>query len=314
MNEECFTIMIISPLVKALYDPLRRYIVFKRRTLRHHNRREELRILACVHNQENARPIMDLLDASNPTNQSPINLTVLHLVKLVGRSSLLLFVHRPHEKPSCFKGVSPYETMHNDGCSIALEKRSHVIIISFHTTMAESCYAYRHLNKNVFDKASSSVGVLIGHGRRQKHHRGVISELPVHRVVVFFFGGLDDREALAYGMRMSEHPRVALTLVRFSGLCSTAMVGGSERSKMLDGEIIAQFRLNVTHEQGVSFRGEVLTNPMCLTAVIMSLENCCDLILVGRRHREPKYMAGGGQIVQGNWGQWEKFLLPHWLK
>ena len=32
---------------------------------------------------------------------------------------------------------------------------------------------------------------------------------------MFLFGGADDREALVYAMRMSEHPNVPVTLVRF---------------------------------------------------------------------------------------------------
>lgn len=36
-----------------------------------------------------------------------------------------------------------------------------------------------------------------------------------YRVSVPFFGGRDDRESLAYGMRMAEHPGILLTAVKF---------------------------------------------------------------------------------------------------
>lgn len=94
MNDESFTIMIvsliletgfISPLVKAIHNPSRRFLAYKRRTILHLRNDEELRILACIHGLENAQAILDLILLSNPTHQCPINLVVLHLIKLVGR-------------------------------------------------------------------------------------------------------------------------------------------------------------------------------------------------------------------------------------
>lgn len=91
---------VVSPIVKALYDPSKCFLAYRRRTILHHRPGEELRTLACVHRQENVPAIMDLIAASNPTKESPINLVVLHLVKLMGRASSLLVPHQSLEKPS----------------------------------------------------------------------------------------------------------------------------------------------------------------------------------------------------------------------
>ncbi|XP_021716046.1 cation/H(+) antiporter 15-like [Chenopodium quinoa] len=335
MTEECFAIMIISvvfitgvlsPIVKALYDPSRRYVAFKRRTIRHHKRDEELRILACVHSADNVREVMNVANVSSPTKASPINLTVMHLIRLIGRSSSLLVAHQPRESYStypsqserifnafrkleqvhqglfmvqCYKGISPYASMHNDVCSIALEKRTSFIIIPFQRQCSEKdiepSFVYRNLNKKVLDKAPCSVGVLVDHGGSQKtkKNRSYTSKPATYRVAVLFFGGQDDREALAYGMRMSENPRVYLTLIKFSSTSSEDMIIDSEKSRLQDGDILSEFSLNTLHKEDRTFYEEmILVNVMSLVTLIKSLENSSyDLILVGRRHKNSKFMS-----------------------
>jgi hypothetical protein len=329
ITEECFAIMIISvvivtgvisPLVKALYDPSRRFLAYKRRTILHQRRNEELRILACIHTQDNARAILNLLSASNPTKESPINLVALHLVKLVGRASSLLIAHLPRERPSqyptqserifnafrkfehhysghvifhCCKGISPYATMHNDVCSLALEKRTTFIIIPFHKQWIiggreESTYAFRQLNKNVLDKAPCSVGVLIDRGNQRKLW-SIHGQSSLYRVAVLFFGGPDDREVLAYARRMSEDCNVLITLLRFYS--SAEIVGGTERSKMLDTEVLSEFRLNAFRNARVSYQEEMVMDGNGVLAVLRSMENAYDLVMVGRRHQDSRLMS-----------------------
>lgn len=314
---------VVSPLVKVLYDPSRRYIAYKRRTILHSRRNEELRILACLHCPENVQAVISLLQASNPTKESPISLVVLHLVKLMGRSTSLLIAHRQREKPSpnpsqseqifsafrkfeqvnhgrvmvynSYKGISPYAAMHNDVCSLALEKRTILIIIPFHKQwiygeMVQTSYAFRLLNKNVLEKAPCSVGVLLDR-LKLKNPRYIISEQLLQRVAVLFFGGADDREALAYGQRMSENPNVKLCLIRFTTSNSADIVGGKARSKMLDDNILTDFKFNTLSCERVSYQEEVVSGGMDVVAVIRSMGNAYDLVLVGRRHGESQIMC-----------------------
>jgi hypothetical protein len=329
INEECFAIVTISVLIvagaislliKALYDPSKRFLAYKRRTILHHSRDEELRILACIHTQDNVRAILNLLSASNPSKESHINLGVLHLVKLVGRASSLLIAHLPKEKNSqnqspseqifnafrkfeqhysdyvtvhCYKGISPYATMHNDVCSLSLEKRTTFIIIPFHKQWviggkAESSYAFRHINKNVLDKAPCSVGVLVDRGNQWKPW-SIPGQTSLYRVAVLFFGGADDREVLAYAGRMLEGPNVLITLLRFYS--STEIVGGTARSKLLDTEILGQFRLSAFRNERVSYQEEMVMDGNSVLAVLKSMENAYDLVMVGRRHQESQLMS-----------------------
>ncbi|KAJ6745141.1 CATION/H + ANTIPORTER [Salix purpurea] len=151
---------VISPLVKALYDPSRRFLAYRRRTICHHRSNEELRILACVLSQDNARTIINLLDVSNHTNDKPIVMLLCTAVK-------------------AFRLTKPCTTM--------------------------------HLNKSVLDNAPCSVGVLVDRGNLRKF----LAEPLSCRIAVLFFGGADDREALAYAVRMSGNPHVSVKVFTF---------------------------------------------------------------------------------------------------
>ncbi|KAL3517998.1 hypothetical protein ACH5RR_020587 [Cinchona calisaya] len=326
ITQECYAISIISvvfitgvvaPLVKALYDPSKRYVAYKRRTLLHSRNNEELRILVCIHRQENVPAVLSLLEVSNPTTDSPINLVVLHLTKLMGRASSVLVAHRERDKPSlnptqyeriynafkrfeeqfqglvmmhCYKGMSPYATMHDDVCLLALEKRTILIIVPSHKQwilgqMVEKSYAYRHLNKNVLEKAPCSVGILIDRGNHKK------SQSFLFRAAVLFFGGADDREALAYARRMAENSNVALTVIRFRDSNSTAIVGGTERSKMLDAEILGDIKLRMQMKRQILCQEYVATTGKDVLAITTSMGSSYDLVMVGRRHGESPIMS-----------------------
>ncbi|KAJ8768749.1 hypothetical protein K2173_023653 [Erythroxylum novogranatense] len=334
MNDECFAIMIISvvvvtgvisPLIKFLYDPSRRFLAYKRRTIQHHRWNEELRVLACIYSLDNIQTILTLLDVSN-TKESRISLFVLHLIKLAGRASSLLIPYLPRKTPSdnptlselifnafkkfelenqshitltCYKGISPYETMHNDVCSLALEQRISFIIIPFYKQRLnkmklKSVHSYRQLNKNVLDKAPCSIGVLIDRGN-QRRPRCLVSESLIYQVAVLFFGGPDDREALAYAGRMLEHPHVVVTLLHFTSSTSTDIVSGTARSKTLDAEILNKFRSGVQCNARVSYLEEVVHDSRDFQAVIGTLGNAFDLVMVGKDHADSKFISALGK-------------------
>ncbi|KAL7081946.1 hypothetical protein ACP275_14G070200 [Erythranthe tilingii] len=340
VNDEIYTIMIvslvattgvISPMVKFLYNPSKRYIAYKRRTILHCRGNDELRILACIHHQENVHSIISLLQASNITKDSPMDLVVLHLVKLMGRASSLLVPHRQKDKPPrnptqserifnafkkfeeqnpgflnvhCYKGIAPYMTMHNDVCSLALEKRTILVILPFHKQWSsgetnESSHAHRHLNKSVLEKAPCSVGILIDHRSFKSMHK--IDERSTFQVVVLFFGGADDREALAYGQRMSDRSSVGLTVVRFVNSGPTAeIVAGTERSKMLDSDILRNFKSKTKYGsvEKIEYREKVVGCGMDVIVVAKSVVNSCNLVLVGRRHGDSTIM-----LQLGKWNE-----------
>jgi hypothetical protein len=57
----------------------------------------DLRVLAFLYSEDHTAPLIDLLEASGSSRESPISLIVLHLTELVGRAASIL---KPHWKSS----------------------------------------------------------------------------------------------------------------------------------------------------------------------------------------------------------------------
>jgi hypothetical protein len=115
---------------------------------------------------------------------------------------------------------------------------------------------------------------------------------------VLFFGGADDREALAYAVRMSGNPHVSVTLLHFTTTSTSEgaeIAGGTERSKRLDSEILDEYKLNAEENERVSYLEEVVMDSEGVLAVIESIENSYDLVMVGKRHGESELMSNLGK-------------------
>ena len=323
----CISIVIvmgaITPMINYLYDPSRRYMVYKRRTVMHLRPDSELRILVCIHDQENVPTIINLLEALNPSKRSPLSIYLLHLIELVGRANPLLIAHELTERPTSkaspsklivnafryyehinhgvvtvfpFTAISHCKTMHDDVCSLALDKRTSLIIVPFYKdihangAMGSHKKTIRILNNNVLDKAPCSIAILVDHGN-QKTTRPILTTWSSYRVVVLFLGGADDWEALALGARMAGHPNISLTVIRF--LENESVTSGNEEERKLDSEVVSEFRLSMAGNYHVMYIEEVVTDGTGTISVIRSMENNYELILVGRRHDRRSPLISG---------------------
>ncbi|KAI5656351.1 hypothetical protein M9H77_25144 [Catharanthus roseus] len=259
---------IIIPSVTIIYKPARKFVAYKRRTVQRSKRDGEFRVLVCIHTPRNVPTIINLIEASHPCKKSPICIYVLHLVELTGRASAMLIVHntRKSSRPAMNRtqaqcdhiihafenfeqhhsgshvtvqpltAISPYSTMHEDICRLAEDKRAAIIIIPFHKQqtvdggMEATNPAFRTINQNLLANAPCSVGILVDRGLSGSTR--LVGGHVSHHVAVLFFGGPDDREALAYGWRMSEHPGINLTVMRFLSIEeSFKSVSGSRHSQ-----------------------------------------------------------------------------------
>ncbi|KAK2992353.1 hypothetical protein RJ640_011792 [Escallonia rubra] len=335
LNTQAYTIMvvpvlvmtIIASLVPVLQHPSRNVMPYKRRTVQKSRPEEELRILACIQGMRNVPSIINLLEASNATQRSPISVFVLYLVELVGRASAAITVHSArkagprnpnHEEAqidqiiSAFDNYelrcdgatvqaltarSAYSTMDEDICSIVKDKRVAIIILPFHKLqtldgdMEDINPAFRSVNENVLANAPCSVGILIDRGQAET------GQFP-HRVAVLYFGGPDDREALAYAWRMSEHSAITLTVVRFIAgkdappLESMEFMSkahgaitvniDSEREKVIDDEFLSNFKIATVNAKSVTYSELVLNDEEETVGAIKSLDEGHDLYVVGK--------------------------------
>ncbi|CAI9095892.1 OLC1v1031922C1 [Oldenlandia corymbosa var. corymbosa] len=323
---------IIIPIVTIIYKPARKFAPYKKRTVQRSKPDGEFRVLVCVHTPRNVPTIINLLEASHPTKKSPIGIYVLHLVELTGRASALLIVHnsRKSNRPAlnrtqaqsdhiinAFENfeqhagcvsvqpltvISPYSTMHEDICNLAEDKRVAFIIIPFHKQqtvdggMEATNPAFRTINQNVLANAPCSVGILVDRGLSGSTRlaAGQVS----HHVAVLFFGGPDDREALAYAWRMSDHPGIGLTVLRFipgedanestpagprhndPGVIS--VVTDADREKQLDEDYINQFRVRTSNDASIIYTEKIVSNGEETVAAVRSIDSIHDLFIVGR--------------------------------
>ncbi|KAF2303743.1 hypothetical protein GH714_022006 [Hevea brasiliensis] len=325
---------LVTPIVTAIYRPARKFIPYKRRTIQRSKPDVELRILVCVHTPRNVPTIINLLEASHPTKRSPMCVYVLHLVELTGRASAMLIVHnsRKSGRPALNRtqaqsdhiinafenyeqhavcvsvqpltAISPYSTMHEDICNLAEDKRVAFIIIPFHKQqtvdggMEATNPAFRMVNQNVLANSPCSVGILVDRGLSGST-RLATNQLS-HHIAVLFFGGPDDREALSYAWRMSAHPGISLTVMRFiagedaaqpARQCSgdtndpriLTVETQDQREKQIDEEYINEFRMYNANEESVFYTERVVNNGEETVAAIRAMDiNAHDLFVVGR--------------------------------
>ncbi|XP_073133085.1 cation/H(+) antiporter 15 [Henckelia pumila] len=324
---------IIAPIVIKIYRPARKFIPYKRRTIQRTKRDGEFRVLVCVHSPRNVPTVINLLEASHPTKKSPIGVYVLHLVELTGRASAMLIVHntRKSGRPALNRtqaqsdhiinafenfeqhagfvsvnpltAISPYSTMHEDICSVSEDKRVAFIVIPFHKQqtvdggMEATNPAFQTINQNVLANAPCSVGILVDRGLNGSTR--LAANQVAHHVAVLFFGGADDREALAYAWRMCEHPRISLTVMRFlpgestmeptqearlnqSGRQILTVVTDIDREKQLDEDYINEFRARTMNDSSVVYTEKVVNHGEETVSAIRSIDTIHDLFIVGR--------------------------------
>ncbi|XP_030931285.1 cation/H(+) antiporter 15-like [Quercus lobata] len=244
---------IIAPFTGMLYKPRVRLASSHKqtrlKTIQTTPGASEFRVITCLHNEENVNSIISLLEASNPTEISPICAYVIHLVDLKGSSVPALIPFNAKQKrifklsnsPSsnhilrafenysrnsngpvivqAFTMIAPYIGMHENICRLALEKLTPLIIIPYHENQKHIegslvATSIRGFNAKLQRYAPCTVGMLVDRGTRRMN-----SSHFSYNVAVIFIGGEDDREALALAARMSGHAEVSLCVLRITLHC-----------------------------------------------------------------------------------------------
>ncbi|KAL5974624.1 hypothetical protein ACLOJK_031294 [Asimina triloba] len=306
--------MLGSPVVAKLSARSGMYMAHARRTVQHCKPFSELRLLACVHEQDNVPCIINILEATNPTEDSPVCIYVMQLVELVGRATPMLISHRFHDpavatptftsfynyqrrcNPNAldvqpFTSVSPYKTMHDHICSLALQKKVSLIIIPFqkHQVVAGVTNVVDHalqiINPRILAQAPCSVGVIYDRGALRDMQAWEPFASLAFRIGILFFGGPDDREALSYAARMAEHPCATLTVIRFFSVDNIIddeeMV--EEKEKQRDDELMILFRAKSVVSRTIRYQEKVVRDGEETIHAIACIDDVYDLMVVGRR-------------------------------
>ncbi|KAL0926895.1 hypothetical protein M5K25_003148 [Dendrobium thyrsiflorum] len=173
--------------------------------------------------------------------------------------------------------VSPYPTMHQDISAIAEDFPAALIIIPFHKHrtvdggMELTNPSLRSLNQSVLASAPCSVAILIDRGLPAPSRRGV-----TRKAALFFLGGPDDREALAFASRIAGHSQFSLTVLRLIN------PSRSDESVVVDDEYITEFRLQYVGDDSVVYAEiEAETAEDTVAALRSLVDGRHDLYIVG---------------------------------
>jgi hypothetical protein len=102
-------------------------------------------------------------------------------------------------------------------------------------------------------------------------------------VAVIFLGGKDDREALTFAKRMAKDSTIRLTVIHLVAMGNES--AGGEWDKILDAEVLKDFKCNRVGEGLVLYVEEMVKDGPQTAFVLRSMVDEYDLIIVGRRHK-----------------------------
>ncbi|CAA0396276.1 Cation/H(+) antiporter 17 [Arabidopsis thaliana] len=272
---------------------------YKNRTVEETNRSNKpLCLMFCFQSIMNIPTIVNLIEASRGINRKE-NLSVyaMHLMELSERSSAILMAHKVRRNGLPFwnkdksennssssdmvvvafeafrrlsrvsvrpmTAISPMATIHEDICQSAERKKTAMVILPFHKhvrldrTWETTRNDYRWINKKVMEESPCSVAILVDRGLGGTT-RVASSDFSL-TITVLFFGGNDDREALAFAVRMAEHPGISLTVVRFIPsdefkpenvkIEITEDLIGSGATRLIDIEAITELKAKIKEQE-----------------------------------------------------------------
>lgn len=323
VDPQCFTQLvltylvmtaILTPLISVFYKPrvtmqVTPSMESRMRTLATTPLNTELRILCCIHFEENVHGIITLLKAFNPTEISPICSYVVNLVELVGRAAPLLIPYNVQKRKirvnstdrimramskfsksssapvtiQPFTLIAPYKIMHESISKLARDKFIPFILVPFHQVQTQEIEgktaSLQNFTLNVQAYSPCTIGIFVDRGLP----RYLSSNYFSYNVAVFFLGGPDDREAIALASRMSAHPHINITLYRIDLM--EPDLDEEENETFLDDSVLTEFKSRnfgneslVCHETQASSTLEVMD-------AIRSSQNDYDLVIVGKRRR-----------------------------
>lgn len=317
------TTFMTTPMVAAVYKPVRKagQADYKHRTVERKNSSSQLRLLACFHSSRNNSSLINLIEASRGT-EKPEGLCVhaMHLMELTERSSAILMVHKARNNGVPFwnkaghsstnhvvvafdtllnlskvfirpmTSISSFTDMHEDICSTAERTATSIIVLPFHKhqrldgSLETTNTDFHCVNKRVLEQAPCLVGILVDRGLGGTPI--VSSSNVAHAITELFLGGPDDREALAYGTRMAEHPGIHLTVISLQFECESSTLEISSTylgypTNSIDDQVLSELKKKALSSDSITYADRRVRNTSETTSVINEFRGC-NLILVGR--------------------------------
>ncbi|CAH8361236.1 unnamed protein product [Eruca vesicaria subsp. sativa] len=330
LNRDTFSIIVLSIVLNSLiipigigflYDPTKQFLCYQKRNIASMKNKGELKTLVCIHRPDHISSMINLLEASYQSEESPLTCYVLHLVELQGQDVPTLISHKVQKlgvgsgkkysenvilsfehfhryvcssiSIDTFTCIANTNHMQDDICWLALDKAVTLIILPFHrtwsldrTSIVSDNEMIRFLNFNVLKQAPCSVGILVERHLVKKKQESQENL----KVCVIFVGGKDDREALAFAKRMARQENVILTVVRLLASGKSKETTGWDQ--MLDNvELRECVRSNetegtVNEEVSTIYLEQEIIDGADTSMLLRSMAFDYDLFIVGRTSGE----------------------------
>lgn len=290
----------------------------------------ELRVLACVHKPRQAPTMLALMELARGPPTSSYVTYLMHLTELTQRYTITSLYHRQSQKTSFDHGaddirqvnmavdaftkqahitvrqitaVSQIDSMHKDVCNGAQDTQSALVLVPFHRQprfdgkMFSSNDELRQVNLRVLRHAPCTVGIVVDRGLVVVGPSTSSSEATYH-VAALFFGGPDDREAVAYACRLAVHACVAVTIVRFM---NTSQRSSHESAyPQQDNDYMSEFYNKFVVPGTVTYMEKVVANGPETVAAMRPMVGKYSLFIVGKGRNGSSPMTLGLGDWQAN--------------
>ncbi|PNY03876.1 cation H(+) antiporter 28-like protein [Trifolium pratense] len=286
----------------------------------------ELRILLCVHGPHNAPASINFAEISKGAADPGILVYVTDMIELTNDISPTLeteeglhtttvkdreILDMREKITNAFQAhildsgegitlkrtlaLSTITNMPHDICVLAEDMMVALVVLPFHRvqrqdgTLDGGNQGFRYVNRKVLRSAPCSVGILVDRGLGS-FERLSRSQTKMN-VAVIFIGGKDDREALAYASRVSQHPGVKLSVLRFlvdTSAESSRLAGyriilpDQEKEMQLDDECFAEFYEKHVIGGKIAYAEKHLANAAETFSILKSFEGQYSLVILGR--------------------------------
>ncbi|CAN1223289.1 Cation/H(+) antiporter 2 [Linum perenne] len=243
--------LIAGPVVSFILKREEKYFAHNLTFLEFLDPDHELRFLQCVYESRHITSKLGLISAMTGSQRSPTVIYLLHLIELLKkhrRKKKLMYnelqdgdqfsddeeyggndMVEINDAVDGFttdskilvhqnKAVNSFPKVYEDVCAMAEDMRVSIVFLTFHKhqrldgKLENDKDGVRIVNQKVLRHAPCSVGIFVDRGLTGFQ---LPSPEVVQNVATLFFGGPDDREALACCKRIALHPYVNLTVIRF---------------------------------------------------------------------------------------------------
>ncbi|XP_050225083.1 cation/H(+) antiporter 11-like [Mercurialis annua] len=306
-----------STIVKCYYDPSKKYAGYQARNIMSLKPQSHLPILACIHKSDHVTSVISLLEAFHPAKDRPIDVCVIHLIKLIGRATPTLTSHQKQRlitvpqsqnvvisftqyqinkydsvRVSAFTAMNKPKMMNEDISTLALDKLTSLILLplhrqwSIHGRIASEDADIRIVNCKVLEKAPCSVGIFFDRGKLGHPFSTAATTKPSLSICMIFIGGGDDREALSLSKRIVKDSSTRLTVIHL--VTESLDVESKDNDDiMIDSWALKDLIENQTDPlSNIEYREKIVKDGPETALILHSIVDEYDLFILGRRHDE----------------------------